>query len=329
MGSSSTWAPRRDRRWRDIYSHFCAPTSISADVSVALSVPRTTISCMAEVFIGSEAVDAGTLTEHQLRRWYQAVFRDIYMPKSAQPSLNDRMLGAWLWSRRRAVVAGAAASALHGAQWVDADTPVELVSKSARPHRGLVVRNETLAADEVTWRRRLPVTTVSRTAYDLGRHLPRGQALERLDARMRATPFSAEDVAVLTKRYRGARGLRQLEELLPLVDGGAASPRETWLRLLLIDAGFPKPTTQIPAVRGWRLVGLLDMGWEEFRVGAEYDGDYHRTDRRRFVKDTTRREEFEDLGWTTIRVVAEHRPDDVIARVNQALARRGYRPDRR
>jgi hypothetical protein len=37
--------------------------------------------------------------------------------------------------------------------------------------------------------KRLPVTSVARTAFDLGRHLPRGQALARLDALMRAAPF--------------------------------------------------------------------------------------------------------------------------------------------
>ncbi len=30
------------------------------------------------------------------------------------------------------------------------------------------------------------------------------------------------------------------------MDAGAQSPKETWLRLLLIDAGFPRPQTQIP-----------------------------------------------------------------------------------
>jgi hypothetical protein len=95
-----------------------------------------------------------------------------------------------------------------------------------------------------------------------------------------ATPFSAEDVLLIAKRHHGARGTRQLRELLPLVDGGAASPKETWLRLLLIDAGFPKPTTQIPAVEDHgRLVRMLDLGWEDFMVAAEYDGDQHRTNR--------------------------------------------------
>lgn len=284
---------------------------------------------MAEVFIGSEAVAAGAVTEYQLRRWYRPIFRDVYIPKRHEPSLGDRILGAWLWSRRRAVIAGVAASALHGARWVDADVPVELVAKSARPQRGLSVRNEALADDEVTIVKRLPVTSVARTAFDLGRHLPRGQALARLDALMRATPYSFEDVLVLAKRYRGARGLRRLAEVLPLVDGGAASPRESWLRLLLIDAGLPKPTTQIPVSEGWRLVGLLDMGWEDYMVALEYDGDQHRTDRRQFVKDIDRLRKLSNLGWTVIRVVAEHRPDEIVRGAHEALASRGYRRNRR
>ena len=284
---------------------------------------------MGEVFLGSEAVAAAALNDYQLRRSYRTIFRDVYIPKRNEPSLDDRTVGAWLWSRRRAVIAGVAASALHGAQWVDADAAIELVSKSARRQRGLIVRNEKLGVDEVTAIRRLPVTSVARTAFDLGRHLPRGQAVARLDALMRATPFSAEDVAVLAKRYRGARGLRQLGQVLPLVDGGAASPKESWLRLLLIDAGLPKPTTQIPVNDGWRGVGVLDMGWEAYLVAAEYDGEQHRTDRRRFVKDIGRLATFQDLGWVVIRVVAEHRPDDIVGRVHEALVRRGYRRDRR
>jgi len=281
------------------------------------------------VFRGSEAVATAALNDYQLRRWYRTIFRDVYVPKRDEPSLDDRILGAWLWSRRRAVIAGAAASALHGAQWVGADTTIELVLKSARPQCGLIVRNETLGADEVTAVNRLPVTSVARTAFDLGRHLPRGQALARLDALMRATPFSLEDVAVLAKRYRGARGLRLLGDVLPLVDGGAASPRESWLRLLLVDAGLPKPTTQIPVNDGWRQAGVLDLGWEDYMVALEYDGDQHRTDRRQFAKDIHRLAKFADLGWVVIRVVAEHRPDDIVGRTCDALVRRGYRRDRR
>lgn len=284
---------------------------------------------MGEVFIGSEAVAHGSPAKSDLRRGHRAIFRDVYVPKLHEPSLRDRTAGAWLWSRRRAVVAGVAASALHGAQWVDADVPIELIAPNARPQPGLVVRNETLADDEITHVSRLPVTTPARTAYDLGRHLPRGQAVARIDALMHATPFSIEDVLLLAKRHSGARGLRRLRVALPYIDGGAASPKETWLRLLLIDAGLPAPTTQIPVFDGYRPIAFLDMGWEEFKVAAEYDGDQHRSDRRQYVKDIRRHDAVHERGWIVVRVIAEDRPHDVVKRVHSALVRRGYRRDRR
>jgi very-short-patch-repair endonuclease len=71
------------------------------------------------------------------------------------------------------------------------------------------------------------------------------------------------------------------------------------------------------------------MGWEQFKVAAEYDGDQHRTDRRQYVKDIRRHELVNDCGWNVVRVVSEDRPHDVIDRVYTALVRRGYRRDRR
>jgi hypothetical protein len=280
---------------------------------------------MREVFIGSQAVRSGELTDYQLRRDFRSIHQDVYVPKSRQVSLRDRTVGAWLWSKQRATIAGRSAAALHGAQWIDDDIPVELIWRNTHPPNGVFVRNERLHGDETKFVARLPVTTPARTAFDLGRHLPRGQALERLDALMRATPFATSDVQLIAKCHEGARGVRQLRELLPLVDGGAASPKETWLRLLLIDAGFPKPTTQILAADGRKLLAMLDMGWEQFKVAAEYDGDQHRTDRRQYVRDIRRIQTLQSNGWIVIRVIAEDRPDDVIARVRKALASRGLR----
>ena len=255
---------------------------------------------MAEVLIGS-----GDVTRHELQRWYRPVYPGVYAPKRRNLSLRDRITGAWVWSGRRAVIAGIAASALHGAQWVDDEIPIELIWSSTRPPTGVVARDEALSDDEMTRVAGLPVTTPARTAYDLGRHLSRADSIARLDALMWATPFSAEDVLLLAKRHPGARGLRRLLGALALVDRGAASPKETWLRLLLIDAGLPTPTTQIPVNENWRLVGVLDMGWERYKVAVEYDGDQHRTDRRRYVQDQQRLRELERLGWIVVRVIAE------------------------
>lgn len=282
---------------------------------------------MERVFIGTEAVSIGELTAHELRRWYRAIYRDVYIDRRCEPTLRDRTIGAWLWSRRQAVIAGVAASALHGANWVDADVPIELIFRTSRPQPGILVRNETLEGDEVTWACRLPVTTRARTAFDLGRHLPRAQAVARLDALMRSMVFSTEDVLLLAKRHQRARNLKQLRAVLPLVDGGAASPRETWLRLLFIDAGLPKPTTQIPICdqRG-RLIRMVDMGWEEYMVAAEYDGDQHRTDRPQYVKDLRVLPKLARMGWDVIRAIKEDRDEDVVASTRAALIARGWKP---
>jgi hypothetical protein len=232
-----------------------------------------------------------------------------------------------LWSKRRGIITGVAASALHGADWVDADVPIELVYDCTRPPEGVIARNERIADDEFTWAAGLAVTTPARTAFDLGRYLPRGKAIARMDALMRAKPFAIEDVLLMAKRYRGARGVCRFREVVPLVDGGAASPRETWLRLLYIDAGLPRPTTQIPIFdHNGRRLRTSDMGWEEFMVVAEYDGDQHRTDRPQYVKDLRVIPKLERLGWIVDRVIKEDRPHEVIQRAWNALVSRGWRP---
>jgi hypothetical protein len=282
-----------------------------------------------EIFIGTEAVANGVLTRRQLARWYRPFYRNVYADRRQKLTVRDRAVGAWLWSKRRAIVTGVAASALHGAGWVDADAPIELIypHTHACPPAGIIARNERIADDEITFIDGIPVATVARTALDLGRHHPRGRAIARLDALMRAAPFSTEEVLQLAKRYRGARGVKRLREAMPLVDGGAASPRETWLRLLYIDGGLPKPKTQIQIfdVDG-TLLRTVDMGWEKYKVLSEYDGDQHRTDRAQYVKDMRVIPKIERLGYIVQRVIKEDRPTEIVRRAWDAMVSRGWRP---
>lgn len=280
---------------------------------------------MDDVFVGSEAVRQGRLSPYQLRIGFRAIYPDVYLGERATQSLRTRCIAAWLWSGRRAVVAGLAAAALHGSDWIDDDEPVELIWGNQHSPPGIVTRNHRIEPDEITIVGGIPVTTLVRTAYDMGRQRPRGEAVARLDALMRATPFDVEEVLLLAKRYPRARGLRRLRAVIPLVDPGAASPKETWLRLLLIDAGMPVPESQIPVNEGWRTVGVLDMGWERYKVAVEYDGDHHRTNRRQYARDQWRLRKLEELGWIVIRVIAEDKPQDVVRRVRGALTRRGCR----
>jgi hypothetical protein len=280
---------------------------------------------MNDVVVGSEALRSGTLSRYQLRAGFRAIYPDVYLADCTAPSLRTRSEAAWLWSGRRGVLAGLAAAALHGSDWIGDDEPVELIWRNPHAPAGVITRNQHVEGEEVTRVAGLPVTTPARTAFDLARQLPAGEAVARLDALMRATPFSSEDVLLLAKRHPGTRGVRRLRAVLPLVDSGAASPKETWLRLLMIDAGLPAPQTQIPVIAQYRTVAVLDMGWERFKVAVEYDGDQHRSSRRQYVRDVRRLKTLEACGWIVVRVIAEDRSDDVVRWVHEALHRRGYR----
>lgn len=278
---------------------------------------------MSTVFVGSEALARNEVTWGQLRWRYRALFPDVYTPNIAAPSLYANTVGAWLWAGRRAVITGRAASALHGARWVDENTPVELLWTNHRPPAGIISRDEHFLYDDVVAIDDMAVATIQRTAYDLGRHLPRLDAITHLDALSCATGLKAEHVAPLITRYKGARGIRGLRTAVDLMDGGAQSPKETWLRMLLIDAGYPRPTTQIPVTDdGGYEFAYLDMGWEDVMIAVEYDGEQHRTDRVQWRWDVTRLRKVHERGWHHVKVIGGDRPADILDRVARAWATR-------
>src|SRR6185312_6318228 len=278
-------------------------------------------------FIGSEELASGRLSRHQLRAAYRAVFPNVYVPKHAELPLELRIRAAWLWSRRTAIIGGAAAAALHGAEWIPDNVPVELIHTNTHPPEGVLTRRETLCPGETQARHGLAVTTPERTAFDIGRRGAVRSAVVRLDALARATGFKVDDVLRVAAAHPRSPGLRRLEAALDLVDPGAQSPRESYLRLLLIDAGLPRPQTQIPVLGADGIpVAYLDLGWAEWLVAVEYDGDHHRIDRRQFTKDIRRMEMLEEMGWVVIRVVAEDHPAGIIRRVRKALAKSTVKP---
>jgi hypothetical protein len=246
----------------------------------------------------------------------------VYLPLGVAVTMADRATGAWLWSSRRGIVTGRAAAALHGALWVDDATPVELVWANNHSPAGIITYRDRIADDEILELRGITVATPARTALDLGRKLPRYEAVRHLDALARATGLTEEDVNPLTKIYAGTKGVRLCRQAIELMDGGAQSPKETWLRLLLIDDGYPRPQTQIPLYEFGTVVANLDMGWPRLQLSVEYDGDQHRTDRATYVKDMRRAELIDRLGWLNVRVVKEDRKIDILARVADAWARR-------
>lgn len=228
------------------------------------------------------------------------MFPDVYVACDQQLTLRQRAVAAWLWSHRKGVIAGLTAAAWHGSKWVDECLPVDLMWSNGRPPRGIRTYDVRLRREEFGLVAGLPVPTPQRTAYDIGRRKPMRSAIAHLDALLGVTGVRIDQIAELAAGHRGARGLRQLETALKLVDTGSQSPRQTWLRLLLINAGLPRPTTQIPVTTADRAhVYYLDMGWQNLMVAVEYDGDHHRLDRWQYTRDIRRSEALERLGcWS-------------------------------
>jgi hypothetical protein len=277
---------------------------------------------MGDPFIGSEAVASGRLSPYALRSRFVAMHPDVYIPTGAEVTAITRTQAAWLWTRRQGVVAGQSAAALHGAKWVDARRPAEMLWPNRRPPTGIHAWSDRFADDEVEVIGGILVTTPARTALDVACRYPLGKAVAAIDALARATHLKMADVELLADRYRGRRGIRKARTVLDLVDPGAESPQETWLRLLVIRNGFPRPQTQIPVYDEYgALVAVLDMGWEDIKLALDYEGDHHRNPVR-FNKDIRRHDDVTELGWMDIRVTSRDTEGGIIARLTAEWSRR-------
>ena len=278
-------------------------------------------------FLGSEALAAGTVNRYQLNTRYDMLHRNVFVPRGSVLTPVDKAAAAWLWSGRRGVVAGLSAAALHGSLWIDAKLPAELNQPSRHKTTGVILHSDHLAEDEVCVIDGIRVTTLARTAFDLGRRRGLTMAVIRLDALLQTGGLKLPDVQSLVDRHRGARGVVQLRNVLDLADYGAESPQETRLRLLLTSAGMRPSQTQIEVFDEYgQQVGRLDMGWPEWRVGVQYDGVQHWDDPVQRARDIDQGVAYTELGWRIVRVGADlmrHRQATVLGRTRAALQAAG------
>lgn len=149
----------------------------------------------------------------------------------------------------------------------------------------------TVRDDDLTELDGLLVTTPLRTSWDLGRLQQPDLALAGMDQMLALGVFEHEELVAGLPRFARQRGVVQLRGLVPLVDGRAQSFGESGLRRRWHDAGLPRPELQIPVMVDGRVLYWLDMGLEEERFAAEYDGERWHSDERDRQYDAGRR------GW--------------------------------
>jgi hypothetical protein len=278
-------------------------------------------------FRAAEALESEALTFRELRRFHFAMYPGVWAPRGVEPSVVDCARAVWLWSGRRGVVGGLAASAMLGAKWIESETPIELIHANRRPPPGVIIYTDVLAADETQFVGAVPITTAARTAFDLGRRLPLKDGVQRIDALMNTTGLKVDAVDAVGRAHPGIRGLRQLRETLALVDGGAESPYESLTRLLLVQNGFPPVQTQIVVRAEYgRAFARIDMGWPEYLVGVDFEGAHHWSDPKQRSWDIIRLAKLSKLGWIDERLtsgILYNSPQSFLDRVGAALVSRG------
>jgi very-short-patch-repair endonuclease len=275
-----------------------------------------------DLIVGSEAMAAGLVTRQMLRTQFVKLHHNVYARKSVELTAADRARAAWLWSRRKATLIGHSAAAMHGAKYLPNNVPAELARIRQPSPQGIAVFTGSIADDEICLRQSVDCTTPARTAYDIGRRVAGDAAIIRIDALLNATRCTVEEVQKIAARYPGARHIRRLHRALDLADGGAESPKETELRLLLVRDGLPRPVTQIAVGRR-----RVDMGWPEIKVGVEYDGEQHFENPDDYADDIERLEFLAEQGWIIVRVSSRQLRYDrpgILRRVRAARDRRDY-----
>ncbi|MHA6784972.1 DUF559 domain-containing protein [Pseudonocardia saturnea] len=277
-------------------------------------------------FRGSLAVAAGLVTWDRLRGpKYLRLFPDVYVPVGAEPpDLALRSRAAYRLVEGRGVLSGWSAAEVLGASCGPWDAPAEVTvpGRDQRAHPGLSVRRDRLHPGEITRVDDIRTTTPLRTAFDLGRLDDLVDAVVGVDALAHKYCFNPDLLLHFAARYRRARGVLRLPEVLTHADRLAMSPMETRLRMLIVLAGLPRPVAQ-HAVQDpvARTAVWLDLAYPHRRIGIEYEGEQHARPED-VLRDVGRYTGLVDAGWRIYRYTKyeiRDEPDRVVSQIRRAL----------
>ncbi len=268
---------------------------------------------------------------HLLTRWCQQgllrqPIRRVYVSSSLTDSPLVRAQCLILVIPDDCVVCDRHAGWLHGAEMVLAPNehlnamPISVFrpSGNGRLENGIALSGErNLTRADITEVLGLPVTTMLRTAWDLGRVRRREPALCAVDQMFRLPNFPVDAFLAGVERFRGMRWVTTLRTIAPLADGRAESPPESVLRLYWLDVGLPWPQPQLEIWRHGVFVARVDLGNEDLGYVAEYYGEEWHSADMQVERDERRVEEIEQCGY----VVDVFRKDSVFGQHRDAERR--------
>lgn len=261
-------------------------------------------------------------------RW-QAVRRGVYAGGWVPPSWEQAVLAVVLAVGQPCAAGAATAARLWGLAVPPAER-IDVLTLSCRRVRLEGVRQHRVDEyhlEDVTLRRRIPVTTVARTLVDCA-PLLRGRGLGRaVDDAVRRGLLRTEDLAACVERLPpvGRRRLAAVRDVLADRVPGyrpVANDWERWLAEVLRRARLPAPVHQHPVDVGGRR-RFLDFAYPAERVGLEFDGfAEHGLLRSTFDDDRARDNDLRLAGWLVLHFTSRSSPTDIAGTVSRALRQR-------
>jgi len=224
------------------------------------------------------------------------------------------------------------ALSLHGVPDLGSRERVHLSVEFPRtPPRGAGVAGHSLRRVEATTRHGLPVSSAATAWVQSGAVLAPRDLVAAADSLLTGRRISGvrepgavtlAELEAATRASGRSPGIRALRWALLQARSGVDSVRETTTRLALGRQGLLEPETDVAITVARGLTFHVDLGYQKQRVALEYDGDQHRVDRERWMRDVDRYDLLREAGWTVIRVTALLLQDEaeLAARVRRALS---------
>lgn len=235
------------------------------------------------------------------------MLRGVYAWSDVPDTLETRARAVGLVRPRLTVVGRTTAAWLAGVDvlppgWSPADDAVHLiVTPDVTPPRlsGCRATQAALPESDLTESYGIVRTSDLRTALDLARFAPRPQAVASADAFTNQGRVTLRELWERARSLQRVRNCRVLRANLAAADPGAQSYAESAQRVLFLDAGLPRPSTQIAVVTATgELLAYLDLGWAKYLLASEYDGEeHHDTLAARAADDGRRRRISLETGW--------------------------------
>jgi very-short-patch-repair endonuclease len=223
----------------------------------------------------------------------------------------------------RRAFSGRTAAWLHAIDATPCDTVEATIpaGTGVSARAGIALRRSALLEGELVSIRGMPVTSITRTIYDLASTLSLTEAVVMADAALHRGKVRLEQLNVWAKANAGRRGIRRLRRVLELAEPAAESPMESRLRMVLVLGGLPRPKAQVSIHdRSGRFVGRPDLYYEKRRLGIEYDGVAHRD---AMAQDNRRQNALLRAGVRLLRFTAGDvlgNPTSIVAQVREMLA---------